>query len=82
MDNLKKIRLKHGLTQDQLCKELEKLDCCINRSTYTKYEKNTRKIHLEVLIKLALFFDTSTDYLLDFSDDCSPHSRSSKYENY
>lgn len=32
--------------------------------TYTSYEKNEREPNAEVLIKIALYFGVSTDYLL------------------
>lgn len=68
MENLKKIRLKRGLSQNALCEELEKLNCHISRSAYSKYENGSRTMSYKTLIKIADYFNTSTDYLLGHTD--------------
>jgi transcriptional regulator with XRE-family HTH domain len=37
-DNLRKLRLDFGLSQEKLCAELQRRGCDIGRSTYEKYE--------------------------------------------
>lgn len=64
MYNLKKIRLEKGLSQQKLCIELEKINCYITRSTYTRYETGSRELPCSVLIKLAELYGTTTDNIL------------------
>ena len=64
-NKLKKLRIEHGLTQAQLAQKVG-----IGTSTIGMYESNIRKPSFEVLIKLAIFFNVSTDYLIsDEKDD-------------
>jgi transcriptional regulator with XRE-family HTH domain len=58
-ERLKKLRLERNLTQEALAEKLQ-----IVKSTITKYEKNSRKPEFEILVKMADFFETTTDYLL------------------
>lgn len=58
-ENLKSLRIKKGLTQQQLADLLK-----INRVTYTQYELDKREPDNTTLIALADFFNVSTDYLL------------------
>ena len=62
-ERLKKLRLERNLTQEALAEKLQ-----IVKSTIAKYEKNTREPEFEILIKIADFFNTSTDYLLGRTD--------------
>ena len=62
-ERLKQLRLENNLTQETLAEKLQ-----IVKSTITKYEKNTREPELEILIKIADFFETTTDYLLGRTD--------------
>lgn len=57
---LKDLRLQCDLTQQEVAQQLK-----INRVNYTRYENNVNRPDYEVLVKLADFFDTTTDYLLD-----------------
>lgn len=60
MKHLKELRLKKGLTQQQLADK-------INRTYHTigKWEKGLREPNQEDLIMLSNIFKVSTDYLLD-----------------
>jgi len=42
---------------------------------YSQYELGKRDIPTDVLIKLAAFYDTSTDYLLGVTDVKKPYPR-------
>ena len=46
-----------------------------DQSLYSKYELEKREIPLYVIIKLACFYDTSTDYLLFLTDNPIPYER-------
>jgi len=47
----------------------------IAQNTLSQYELGERNIPNEVLVKLALFYDTSVDYLLGLTDDPTPRPR-------
>lgn len=60
---LKDIREDRDLTQEQLAKIL---NC--KQNTYQQYESGKRQIPIQALIKLALFYNISLDYILDLPD--------------
>ena len=45
----------------------------IAQNTLSQYELGERNIPNEVLVKLALFYETSIDYLLGLTDDPAPY---------
>jgi len=47
----------------------------IAQNTLSQYELGERNIPNEVLVHLALFFDTSVDYLLGLTDSPTPYPR-------
>lgn len=49
------------------------LNC--SQRVYSHYECGDVDIPTSVLIKLALFHDTSVDYLLELTDDPNPYPR-------
>ena len=65
--NLRKI---HGLTQEEIAKQLN-----IAQRTYSGYEARTRNIPIDILIELALFYDTSIDYLLGLTDQIKSYKK-------
>ena len=67
---IKNLREDNDLTQKQLSKFLN-----ISQVTYSYYELNKRSIPLEVLCKLADFYNTSIDYLLYRTDKISPYPK-------
>ena len=58
-EQLRKYRIKKGLTQQELASLLN-----INRVSYARWENNSREPNLETIVKLAQIFDTTTDDLL------------------
>jgi len=56
---LKEIREEKGLSQRELAKLLN-----IDKSTVAKYETGERSPDADMIVKLADFFDVSTDFLL------------------
>lgn len=58
-DILKELRLKRQLTSEQLCERLG-----IKGGSYRNYERNDRKPDYDTLVKLADFYEVSTDYIL------------------
>lgn len=47
----------------------------IAQTTYSDYELGKINIPLDTLKKLALFFNTSIDYLLELTDEPKPYPR-------
>lgn len=58
-ERIKNLREDNDLTQQQLADELN-----ISQRTYSHYELGSRKMPLEILIKLADYYNCSVDYLL------------------
>ncbi|RLJ90165.1 helix-turn-helix domain-containing protein [Planococcus citreus] len=56
---LQSLRKSKKMTQDELANRLS-----INRGTYANYERGHRQPDFETLIKIADYFEVTTDYLL------------------
>lgn len=56
---LKEVRIRKKLTQKQVADRIS-----LDTSTISGYENNIKTPSLEVLIKLALLYNVSSDYLL------------------
>ncbi len=59
MKNLKIIRRKKGLTQQEVAKAIN-----LSSNTYSRYERGYTKIDPDSLVALSKYFNVSTDYLL------------------
>ncbi|MCI8352424.1 MAG: helix-turn-helix transcriptional regulator [Clostridia bacterium] len=70
MLKIRDIREDKDLTQKQLGKIL---NC--TQQTYSRYETGEITIDINNLIKLADFYNTSTDYLLGLTDEIKPYPR-------
>ena len=64
---LRDLREDNDLTQTQLAARLQ----CSQR-VYSDYERGRVGIPAEILIRLAILYDTSIDYLLDLTDERAP----------
>ena len=56
------LRIDHDLTQQEVA---DYLGC--KREVYRRYEKGTRTIPVDFLIKLADLYRVSVDYILDYN---------------
>ena len=56
-DNLRRLRGMHGLSQEKLCVQLQRMGCDIGRTTYAKYEAGELNIRASVLIALKQIYD-------------------------
>lgn len=65
---IKSLREDNDFTQKQLSKILN-----ISQVAYSYYELEKRNIPLELLSKLADFYNTSIDYLLYRTDEMKPY---------
>ncbi|MBQ7960069.1 MAG: helix-turn-helix transcriptional regulator [Clostridia bacterium] len=70
---LKDLREDSDITQKQLADYLN-----IKQNTYSQYENGQRQIPLDTLVKLALYFRTSTDYILELTSEIKPYPRDKK----
>ena len=55
-DNLRRLRLDQGISQEKLCAELQRRGCDIGRTTYAKYESGELNIRASVLIELRKIY--------------------------
>ena len=60
-DNLRRLRINAGLSQEKLCAELQRRGCDIGRTTYAKYESGELNIRASVLIELRKFYKCTYD---------------------
>ena len=70
---IKDLREDADLTQKQLAVFLN-----IRQNTYSQYENGQRQIPIDALSKLALYFNTSVDYILELTNEIKPYPRSRK----
>lgn len=70
LQRLRDFREDRDISQKQMAELLN-----VAQTTYSDYERGKINIPLETLKKLALFFDTSIDYLLELTDVSSPYPR-------
>ena len=68
---IRNLREDKDLTQKDLSEFLN-----ISQVAYSYYELNKRSIPVELLSKLADFYDTSVDYLIYRTDEIKPYSKS------
>ena len=67
-ERLRGLREDRDLSQNDMAKRLN-----IAQTTYSDYELSKTNIPVAALKKLALFFDTSIDYLLGHTDRKEPY---------
>lgn len=69
-ERIRSLRVDRGLTQAQVAELLN-----IKQNTYCQYELGILNYPLDVVIRLALFYNTSADYLLGLTDERTPYPR-------
>lgn len=69
-ERIRNLRIDRNLTQADIAKELN-----IKQNTYCQYEIGVLRYPIDVIVKLARFYDTSVDYLLDLTDNPRPYKR-------
>ncbi len=70
MEHLRALREDKDLKQKDMAELLK-----IHQTTYSDYELGRLNIPISTLKELALFFDTSIDYLLDMTDNPKPYPK-------
>ncbi len=61
---LRDLREDYDLNQTEIAKIIN-----MSQTGYSQYETGTNDIPTKILIKLALFYDTSIDYILGLTDE-------------
>ncbi len=67
---IRNLREDRDLTQNQISKFLN-----ISQVAYSYYEINKRSIPLDLLTKLADFYNTSVDYILFRTNETKPYPK-------
>ena len=67
---LEDLRVDADKTQAQIAEYL-----CCKREVYRRYEKGIHEIPVWALIKLAQYYNTSTDYLLGLTNIRKPYRK-------
>jgi len=65
---IKDLREDSDLTQKEIADFLH-----IKQNTYSQYENGHRQLPIEFLIALAKYYKTSTDYILELTDERKPY---------
>ena len=65
---IRNLREYNDITQREIA---EYLFC--DQSLYSKYERGLRDVPVEIIIQLAKFYNTSTDYILGLTDCKNPY---------
>lgn len=70
LTRLRELREDNDLSQSEIAKILN-----ISQRAYSSYETGNRTIPYMSLVKLARFYNTSVDYILDMTDQLKPYPR-------
>lgn len=69
-NRLRDLREDKDLTQKRMAEILS-----MSQTGYSKYETEENDVPIAVLIKIALFYNTSIDYLVGLTDEKKPYKR-------
>lgn len=70
---IRNLREDKDLSQEQLAKFLN-----VSQTTYSRYETGKIDVPSQSLIKLAQYYSTSVDYLLNLTDIKIPYNKANK----
>ena len=76
MNKLKELRLRNNLFQKEFANILG-----MSQSGYSQYETETTDIPTDILKKIALYYNTSIDYILCLTNNDNPYPKSKIEEN-
>ena len=69
-ERIRSMRTDRGLSQQQIAELLN-----VKQNTYSQYEIGVLNYPLDVVVKLAEYYETSVDYLLGLTDEKAPYPR-------
>jgi transcriptional regulator with XRE-family HTH domain len=67
---IRDLREDNDFTQQQIA---DYLKC--DRSLYSKYEREVRDVPLDLMVRLAFFYNTSVDYIVGLMNEKTPYVR-------
>ncbi|MBP3939236.1 MAG: helix-turn-helix transcriptional regulator [Clostridia bacterium] len=67
---LKDLREDSDLTQQKIAEYLN-----IKQNTYCQYERGLRQIPIDLLVRLAEFYNVSVDYILNLTNVKAPYPK-------
>ena len=67
-ENIRNLRTDRGYTQKQIAEHLG-----ISQNTYSQYEVGILNYPVDAVVKLAMFYGVSTDYLLGLTSRKEPY---------
>ena len=70
-----RLRIKELREDRDIMQKVLALYLNVKQNTYSQYENGQRQLPIDVLIKLAEYYSTSTDYLLGLTDEKKPYKR-------
>ena len=70
-----RLRIKELREDRDIMQKVLALYLNVKQNTYSQYENGQRQLPIDVLIKLAEYYSTSTDYLLGLTDERKPYKR-------
>ena len=76
MTRLRDLREDNDLLQKDIAKLLN-----LSQQQYSRYENEENQLDYDGLIKLALFYHTSIDYILGLTNQKEPYPRKEKVRN-
>ncbi len=69
-ERIRNLRIDHNYTQAYIAALVN-----VKQNTYSQYEIGVLNYPLDVVMKLAAFYQTSVDYLLGLTDTPTPYPR-------
>lgn len=75
-ERIRNLREDHDLTQAELADYLN-----ISQRAYSHYENGERAIPVETLVKLAIYYSTSVDYLVNCTNVKKPYPTSGQHRS-
>lgn len=67
---IRNLREDRDLTQRELAEYLN-----VSQKSYSRYERGERTIDPEILGRIATFYDTTVDYLIERTDDSTNYTK-------
>lgn len=72
-ERIKKLREEKSLTQEEVSNAIS-----VSKRIYNNYETGKQRLPLKILAALADYYDVSADYIVNLTDEKTPHKRSKK----
>ena len=69
-ERIRDLRVDRGLTQRQIAELLN-----VSQNTYSQYEIGITRYPLDAVVKLAVYYGVSLDYLVGLTDEPAPYPR-------